>query len=133
MDFRNDKLVMESFALETTERLAEIENGLIRLEREGKSAPPDLVDSLFRYAHSFKAEANLLGFKNFVELSHEMENILDSFRKGELTADELIINGLLAALDKLRQLLEDLEHSDELDVAPELKRLDRLRRMLCAK
>ena len=45
---------------------------------------PDLLNSIFRAAHSLKGLAGMFGFADISELSHNMENLLDSLRLGKL-------------------------------------------------
>ncbi len=111
MDYRSDAVVT-SFVEETEERLADIETGLLLVEQNGSVVNEDLIHSIFRDAHSIKAGANLLRFTNIESLSHKMENIFEMIRKGELTPDADIITVLLTCLDKLKELVANIENCD---------------------
>lgn len=115
--------VLVTFTEETRERLDTIEETLIRMERAGADAP-EMVHSIFRDAHSIKAGANLLEFRNIETLAHRLENILDMVREGKLVPDEDMVTVLLQAVDKLRELSEDPTTSNEADITLELASLD---------
>jgi len=106
--------VLEIFIEETVERLASIESGLLQLE-QGKGRA-DSVNSIFRDAHSVKAGSNLLKLKNIEELAHKLENVLEMIRRNELEPAELVITASLEAVDKLHELIENIEKSDSISI-----------------
>ena len=126
MDFRNDKEVLETFIEEAGDRVSEIESGLMDLERAGLEVDPEVVHSAFRAAHSIKATANLLNFKHIGELSHKMENILEMFRNQELVPDDQVVAVLLEGLDKIQELVENIEQSDSVDISSQAEKLTRI-------
>ncbi len=126
MDFREDKEVLETFVEEATDRMAEIESGLLDLEHSGQGVDPEVVHGAFRAAHSLKATANLLNFKHIESLSHKMENVLEMFRNQALAPDGLVIAVLLAGLDKIRELVENIEQSDSVDISSQAEKLTRI-------
>lgn len=109
-------LVVEVFMEETAERLDSIESGLLKLEQCGNTCDDDTVNSIFRDAHSVKAGSNLLKLKNIEELSHKLENVLEMIRKKRLQPTELVITASLEAVDKLRELLANIENSDTVSI-----------------
>ncbi|WP_279593514.1 Hpt domain-containing protein [Pseudodesulfovibrio sp. S3-i] len=108
--------VLEIFLEETAERLDSIESGLLRLESCGTDCGDETINSIFRDAHSVKAGSNLLKLKNIEELSHKLENVLEMIRKDQLTPSELIITACLESVDKLRELVENVEKSDVISI-----------------
>ena len=108
---RSDQVV-EIFIEETIERLDSIESGLLKLEECGKGCGPETVNSIFRDAHSVKAGSNLLELKNIEELSHKLENVLEMMRKKQIPPTETIITACLESVDKLRELIDNIERSD---------------------
>jgi len=107
--------VLEVFLEETAERLDSIESGLLHLEKTAY-ADPGLVNSIFRDAHSVKAGANLLKLKTIEELAHKLENVLEQIRKKKIPVTEMIITASLEAVDKLRELAQDVDHSDSVSI-----------------
>ena len=110
-----DSVVLETFLAETEERLDDLESGILSLTDLGPD--PELVHAIFRDAHSVKAGANLLGYRNIETLSHRLENILDMIRTGRMTPDVESTDALLGAVDRIRDLLENLESSNDMDIA----------------
>ena len=70
---------------------------------------PDLLNSIFRGAHSLKGLAGMFGFSDISELSHNMENLLDSLRMGKVHLDQ----GLMKVLFETHELLTSLVRSVE--------------------
>ena len=105
MNYHTDPEILATFEEEVTERLAEIEMGLLALERGSVNPSEELVHSIFRSAHSIKAGANLLKFNEIEQLSHRAEHILQRMRTGELTPTPDIITDLLEAFDGVRELV----------------------------
>lgn len=108
--------VLEVFLEESTERLDSIETGLLKLEDCTDDCDPGLINSIFRDAHSVKAGANLLELKQLEGLSHKLENVLEMIRKDQLIPSEVIITASLESVDKLRELLENVEHSESISI-----------------
>lgn len=107
--------VLEVFLEETTERLDSLENGLLKLEG-CEDCDPNVINSIFRDAHSVKAGSNLLELRNIEELSHKLENILEMIRKDQLEPSEMIITASLESVDKLRELIENIEASETISI-----------------
>jgi len=107
--------ILEVYLEETSERLNTIETGLLQLER--RSAPDsELVNSIFRDAHSVKAGANLLKLKVIEELAHTLENVLENVRTGKIPVTEMIITASLEAVDKLRELVDNIDRNDDISI-----------------
>jgi two-component system chemotaxis sensor kinase CheA len=123
MDFRQDEEVVVTFLEETTERLVEIEAGVLQLERTSPAVDGDLVHRIFRAAHSIKAGANLLKLQNIQELAHRLEHVLQQFRTGELTPDDENTTVLLETIDAIQHLVDNLERSDAMDISQQVRRL----------
>lgn len=123
---RKTPAVLAIFQEEASDRLVSIEAGLLALEGDARFATDELVHAIFRDAHSIKAGANLLGLRNIERLAHRLENILDTVRKKELAADGKVVTALLAALDAIAAMVEDIEASEARDVSAELEALNRV-------
>lgn len=105
--------LLDIFQEETLERLDNIEAGLLQLENCTYDCSPELINSIFRDAHSVKAGSNLLKLYRIEELSHKLENVLEMVRSEGLVPTELIITAALESVDKLRSLTEDVLNSNE--------------------
>ena len=108
---RNDEVV-EVFLEETIDRLDSIESGLLHLETCGLDCGPETINSIFRDAHSVKAGSNLLKLTNIEDLSHKLENVFEMIRREQIQPSELIITACLESVDKLRELIENIERSE---------------------
>ncbi len=111
MDFNEDKHIVETFLEETREHLMEIENGMLVLEKGGWNNNDELVHSMFRAAHSIKAGANLLKFRNIESLSHEMESTLQKLRQRKLALNKEIVDIFLKGIDNIEIMIKELKHS----------------------
>ncbi|MEI8131528.1 MAG: chemotaxis protein CheA [Leptolinea sp.] len=94
------------FMAETDEQLQVLDDGLIRLEREGEDM--DLLQALFRAAHTLKGTAGMIGHKRMVTLTHAMETALDCLRKHTLSVSTGLIDLCLEGTDALRNLREEV-------------------------
>ena len=74
-------------------------------ERQAADPQPDLLNAVFRDAHSMKAGANLLGLKQVERAAHALENVLDQLRSGRLAATSAVCQALLDGVDLLREIL----------------------------
>jgi two-component system chemotaxis sensor kinase CheA len=93
---------LELFVTEAEENIANLENGLLRLEREGDAA---LVVELFRYAHTLKGSAGAAGLVEMSQLAHAMENLLDEVRNGKRNVTSELVDTLLECVDVLRAMV----------------------------
>ncbi|WP_272700088.1 Hpt domain-containing protein [Desulfovibrio sp. Fe33] len=107
----NDQ-VIEIFLEETAERLDSIESGLLHLETCGLDCGDETINSIFRDAHSVKAGSNLLKLTNIEDLAHKLENVLEMIRRKEIAPSEMVVTACLESVDKLRELIENVEQSE---------------------
>lgn len=108
--------VLEVFLEETEERLNAVESGLLQMEADATNVDEELIHGIFRDAHSIKAGANLLKLSNIETLSHKLENILEMIRKKQGTPTDLTYTALLQTVDKLRELLDNIEKSEDISI-----------------
>lgn len=111
------------FLDETEENLQKLNDCLLAFE-EGKT---DVIDEMFRVAHTLKGMAGTMGFKNMTSLTHAMEDVLDGVRKQtyHLRRKE-DITLLFNCLDTLNALLEEIRATGDdsaVDTAPLVEKL----------
>ena len=116
--------IITAFLEESFEHLSNIENNLISIEKAGADVDKDLINEVFRAAHTIKGGAGFIGLKNINVLAHKMENVLGLIRSGKLVPNAEIINFLLQGADTLQKLLKDVENSDKEDLSALLEALD---------
>ena len=73
---------------------------------------PELLNSIFRAAHSIKGGSGTFGFTQLAEATHEMETLFDGLRKGRGQADASTVRVLLDACDAFRAHLARLKAGD---------------------
>jgi two-component system chemotaxis sensor kinase CheA len=99
--------LFQLYMVEAEECLASLEEGLVNLEQRPEDQA--LVAEIFRVAHTLKGNSSSLGFKSLAQFSHEVEEFLDRFRKGEQHPDGELISLLLRAVDVMNRWLPSLE------------------------
>lgn len=117
---------MGMFLEESREHLQNLNSCVLDLE----NSPDDLsvLGEIFRSAHTIKGMSATMGFTTIAELTHEMENILDMLRKGQLQANPEIINTVFKCVDTLEQLVESVATNNEstIDSKPLIAKLKAL-------
>ena len=119
----DDRAIIAEFVVESQEHLADIENELLTIEAAGAAIDSELVNKVFRAIHSIKGATGFFGFTVLQSLSHEMENVLNLIRNRQLVPTSTVTDALLRAADRLRAMIEDIEHSNETDVSERLTEL----------
>jgi two-component system chemotaxis sensor kinase CheA len=125
MDQMDDE-IMAMFVEDTREHLADIEAALMDMDRAGADIDEELVNKVFRAAHSIKGGAGFLNLENVRDLAHKLENLLHMIRSREIVPDTRIINRLLAGFDRLLALVEAAQTSDAEDISELLADLSQL-------
>ena len=95
--------ILEDFLVEAFELIEQIDHDLIELE----SRPDDLelLNSIFRVAHTVKGSSSFLNFDVLTKLTHKMEDVLNKARHGELQITPDIMDVVLESVDKMKTLL----------------------------
>lgn len=101
-----EALPAEEFLDEAQELLQEIEDSLLLLEEEPSSY--EVIQRLFRSAHTLKGGAAMVGLSDLANEAHEFEAILSKLRSGTLKSSPQIISALLKGRDNLLTLLNPL-------------------------
>ncbi|MBN1765804.1 MAG: chemotaxis protein CheW [Sedimentisphaerales bacterium] len=112
-----------SFVEEANEFLADVENDFLSIEEAGEQVDKELVNKVFRGIHSMKGSAGFLGLTSIGTLAHEMENVLNLIRGGELVPSSGIIDSLLKGADVLRTMVNHIDTSNDVDVSGNIKNL----------
>jgi len=123
LDIPTDDLKI--FLQEVESILEQLDEDVIRLEDESDN--PELLQEIFRAAHTLKGSSGMVGFTAMADLTHKMEDLLDRVRKGTLVVTPEIVDALLMSLDGLKELRDELAGTSDsqLDVAPIIEALQR--------
>lgn len=111
-----DDEILQGFIEESLEHLADIENDLLAIEEAGVDIDVELVNKVFRAAHSIKGGAGFMGLTVIQDLAHAAENVLGLIRSEKLVPTPDIINVLLMAADELQHLIENVATSNSVDI-----------------
>ncbi|NVI98171.1 chemotaxis protein CheA [Myxococcus sp. AM009] len=105
---------LAEFVAEATEILDALARDLLALdERRGHEADPDLVNGIFRAAHSLKGLSGLFGQERISRLAHGTEDLLDRLRLGKLLLDGAVLDALIEVLDAFQALLGEAARGTE--------------------
>lgn len=104
------------FFEEAGENLDLMEQMLLNLNLE--TADDEVLNGIFRCAHSVKGGAATFGFADVAELTHQMESLLDKLRRHELQPNSAMVDVLLESADASRSLLARHQAGGEGDVTP---------------
>ena len=111
----DDELLAE-FINESREHLTTIEADLLAIEEGGENIDTELVNKVFRAAHSIKGASPYFGLTKVKELAHRSETVLDMIRSRKMAPNAEITNLLLAAFDRLREMINHPARSHEADI-----------------
>jgi two-component system chemotaxis sensor kinase CheA len=111
----DDELLGE-FINESREHLTTIEADLLSIEEGGANIDAELVNKVFRAAHSIKGASGYFGLDKVKELAHRAETVLDMIRSKKMAPNAEITNLLLAAFDRLRDMINHPAESLEADI-----------------
>lgn len=103
---------MPAFISEAGEQTEAIETLLLELEEQPDNR--ELLDNLFRCAHTVKGSAGIFGLNKVVEFTHHVETLLDKLRDGEISLTPEISTLLLQCNDQIKFLVDTAAH-DEAD------------------
>ena len=118
-----DDETLQMYLEESIEHLANIETDLLAIEEAGADIDEDLVNKVYRAAHSIKGGAGFMGLTTIKDLTHEMENILGKIRSRDMVPTLEIVNVLLGASDTLKALMNDVFTSNEVDISQHIDAL----------
>ena len=104
---------IEIFFTETDEYLQRLNDCLLELEKN--PGDNNVLDEIFRAAHTLKGMAATMGYKKMAELTHHMESVFELFRSGKSSINTEIINLIFKCLDQLSQIVEDLREGSVLE------------------
>jgi len=112
-----DDTLLKEFINESREHLATIESDLLAIEERGADIDEAMVNKVFRAAHSIKGGSGFFGHNSIKELAHKAETVLDMLRARKMTPNAEVINVLLAAFDRLREMINSFTTSDGSDIS----------------
>ncbi len=105
------------FLTESREHVAAVNQSLLQLERDSTGpGAASAVGEIFRAVHTIKGMAATMGYTLVADLAHELETVLDSVRRGEMSIEATIMDTLFRSADVLEQAVEAAVAGREGDV-----------------
>ena len=114
-----------AFLDETDDNVQRLDDFLLALEKN--MVDMDVINEIFRAAHTLKGMAGTMGFTNMMGLTHAMEDRLDAARKGTRPLTEHDMNLLFKGLDTLQEMADTIRgggndaHIDVSDLVAQLR------------
>ena len=100
------------FFEETDDHLQQLNEHVLQLESHPEDV--ELLNDIFRSAHTLKGMAATMGYDVMTKLTHKMENIFDLFKKKTIPVTSDHISLVFRCLDRLSLLVENLREEQEL-------------------
>ncbi|WP_104706838.1 Hpt domain-containing protein, partial [Helicobacter bizzozeronii] len=97
------KEIMEDFLVEAFEMNEQLDQDLVELEHNPQDL--DLLNRIFRVAHTIKGSSSFLNLDILTHLTHNMEDVLNKARKGELIITPDVMDVVLRSVDMMKTLL----------------------------
>lgn len=102
---------LEIFIDETNGHLQNLSDCIMSLEKDPENM--DTINEIFRAAHSLKGMAGTMGFKRMQRLTHDMENVFQEVRSGNMNVTSGLVDVLFQCLDAIDAYLENVKESSD--------------------
>jgi two-component system chemotaxis sensor kinase CheA len=103
----------DAFYEESSEAIGQMENALLRLDVG--TPDPELINTIFRVAHSIKGGAATFGFAEITSFTHTLETLLDELRGQRLKVTPVLSDLLLRSIDVMREMLRSQQAQQPID------------------
>ncbi|OOX97005.1 chemotaxis protein CheA [Campylobacter coli] len=118
--------ILEDFLVEAFELVEQIDHDLVELETNPEDL--ELLNRIFRVAHTVKGSSSFLNFDVLTKLTHHMEDVLNKARHGELKITPDIMDVVLESIDRMKTLLNSIRDNGNdtaigMDIGPICARL----------
>lgn len=118
---------LEIFIDESKDHLQHMNTILLDLENNTEDL--NLLNEIFRIAHTIKGMSGTMGYNQVASVTHEMENVLHKVRNGEIPVTQPIVDVLFECFDMLEDHITSLENTgqeSETDAGPLVKKLQKI-------
>ncbi|OYY90674.1 MAG: chemotaxis protein CheA [Sphingomonas sp. 28-66-16] len=105
--------LLQEFIAETRETLEALAGEIVVWETN--PADRQRLDAIFRFVHTVKGSCGFLDLPRLSRLSHAAEDVLASVRSGARVADTALVNGVLAIVDRIGEIIEAIDVGASLD------------------
>jgi len=111
MSFEEMDDLLKDFIIESEELIEKLDQDLVELEN--RTDDLDLLNEIFRCAHTIKGSSSFLGLDKMSTVTHYAEEILNKLRKGDVVVTREIMDVLLEFVDVIKQLLDDIKNKKD--------------------
>ena len=119
--------ILQDFLVESFELVEKLDEDLVELENSPEDL--ELLNGIFRVAHTVKGASSFLNFDVLTHLTHHMEDVLNKARHGELIITPDIMDVVLESIDLMKALLNTIRDTSTdagVDVSACVARLDKV-------
>ncbi len=121
------KEIIEDFLIEAFELVEQIDQNLVELENNPEDL--ELLNAIFRVAHTVKGSSSFLNFDILTKLTHHMEDVLNKARKEELKMTPEVMDVVLESIDDMKALLQEIrdkgsDQESNIDIEDICEKLD---------
>ena len=119
--------ILQDFLVESFELVEKLDEDLVELENTPEDL--ELLNGIFRVAHTVKGASSFLNFDVLTHLTHHMEDVLNKARHGDLIITPDIMDVILESIDLMKALLETIRDTSAdagIDVAECVVKLDKI-------
>ena len=121
---------LKEFVAEAEEIIDGLNQNLLAMEAtDDKTAVrPDILNAIFRAAHTLKGMAGMVGLTKVAEVSHRLEDTLDNLRMGKLAINQSLMNTLFKGMEVIRELIvsADAGKGEPKDINPILQDIQKV-------
>jgi two-component system chemotaxis sensor kinase CheA len=121
---------MDEFLAEAEELLEKLSQDLAELGEgiENGDVNPDLINGIFRDAHSVKGLSGMFGFNDIAELAHHLETLLDKLRLGKVSLNGILLDILFETIEGVGMIVRGKAGNPDftIDIGPYVRRIENL-------
>ena len=116
--------ILEQFLIEARDNLDYLDSHL----KELKDGDEEVINALFRAAHTLKGGAGLVGLNHIKEITHAAEDLLDAYRNKRVEYSDKMLDVLYDAFDEVIELVDAIEDSGDIDIDVDEERIEEIKR-----
>lgn len=105
------------FFEESAEAIDAIERNLLSMNDSDAEVDPEMINDIFRSAHSLKGGSATFGMNSLTDFTHVMETLLDKVRSSKIDMTQALVDCLFSSLDVLRNLVSHYQYEDAINEA----------------
>lgn len=106
--------ILKTFLQEAAEHLQNLNSGLLELEKDPNNQ--EVIEELFREAHTLKGSSRMVGLEEIGAISHKLEDVMGLLKKANLKMSKKLSEAMFVAFDSIQLLLSQASGQDVFDV-----------------